>query len=135
MMHKYIYYDRSLGFGIVITMNANVIVSPVIYESDILVVNQIYLRIKKGVMIKKDQINRYLCKAIQDLEVGILNTINDRVVCISVDSFEFDLAHFQEEGFYLVMKEWLCLHYGIPIEPVSISYDYANRKFLFEPPM
>lgn len=133
MMHEY--KMRKTSWGIFIVLDAEEIANPVVNRVDIKVAERIYLRIDSATILSKEFFMPWMELGIKALANEIYKKIEDKVaVCIYVKNIHFHVAHFQEEGFYCAIQEWLARCYGFEVAPVNIVYNRNRNRYVFDIP-
>ncbi len=129
MQHKFQVLKSS--WGIVIFIEITEIVNPILTNDDVVVNNTFSLRIEKTKNISSEKIVLWFSKAIKDVDNILNKVIHDTKICFQVDSVDFVMTDFQEEGLYCVMLEWLERRYNINVPKIEIDFDYSNNKYIF----
>ncbi|KAA2238846.1 hypothetical protein F0L74_21770 [Chitinophaga agrisoli] len=120
------------GIGIAMFIDVEELRSPQILDSDLSVLERIYLRVNHPIpFLSEEDIDKYVVQAIRDVSNEIYEKIGGSQVCFYIQSLDTNAAHFQEEGIYCAMRGWLAQYYGLNVPPVKIELDEEKRKFVF----
>lgn len=120
------------GYGVAIFIDVDEIREPIVIDTDKLVMNNIYLRVDNPIyFLSKDNIDKYVIKAIKELSSSIYDRINESTVCFHIKSVDTNPIHFQEEGLYCAMRGWLSKNYDLELASINIELDEDKQKFIF----
>lgn len=120
------------GYGVAIFIDVDEIREPIVIDTDKLVMNNIYLRVDNPIyFLSKDDIDKYVIKAIKELSSSIYDRINESTVCFYIKSVDTNPIHFQEEGLYCAMRGWLSKNYDLELASINIELDEDKQKFIF----
>jgi hypothetical protein len=132
MVHKYVLLKTS--WGVVIYIGIQEVINPVIDESSIPVADGIFVRISDDSMVTSKEVVIYILPAFRDLAHEIRGKVTPNTVCFDLYQIEFHLAHYQEEGLYCAIQEWIAAYYQLQINPIRVEYDKQLNKYIFEIP-
>lgn len=114
-------------------MNAVEIRNPVISDSDLFVIDRIYIRIStRSIFLSADNIEQYLVRAIRELADAIVRKLDVEDVCFDILDVESNMTCFRNEALYIVMRAWLSEHYDFDLPPIAVDVDLRNGKFTFD---
>jgi hypothetical protein len=130
MLYKYLVLKSS--WGIVIFLDMEEILNPLISNSDIKIVDRIYLRISDTKNLTREIILQWVGEGIKALAKEIYSKINESVVCFDIKKLDFNHIDFQAEGLYCAAREWLAKYYNLKIEPIKVNFDNAKNRYVFE---
>ena len=126
MTHKFQVLQSS--WGVVIFVEISDIINPILLSSDFVINEYLSIRINTSANIQNEKIILWFSKAIKDVEAELYEILCDSKVCFSINSIDFILTDFQEEGLYSVMLGWLEKRYSISIPKVEIDFDLQKGQ-------
>ena len=129
MLYKYQLLKSS--WGIVIFVNIQELINPVLLISDRKIFNNIYLRLNNNIKIDNAILYYWFSLAIQDLYNKIEVIVSNTIVCFEVESIDFSHTDFQEEGLYYAMQGWLSQKYSILISDSDAYYSKETNNYVF----
>lgn len=133
MVHEY--KMRKTSWGIFIVLDAEEIVNPVVNGLDIKIADRIYLKIDSAITVAQEFFMPWMAFGIKALANQIYKKMEGKeAVCIYIKSIQFHVAHFQEEGFYCAIQEWLAKYYGFEIASINVDYNRKKNRYVFDIP-
>jgi hypothetical protein len=132
MYHRYILLKNARG--IAITMDINEFLDPNLEPGDVEVADKIFLRVNHDSKVLKSIAEKWMGKALSDSRQEIYSRIGDPCVLFFVEKLDFHILHFQDEGLYCAMLEWLAAYYDYPKVDIPVVFDEVNRRFNFTIP-
>lgn len=132
MFYKYILLKSS--WGIVIFLDIEEILNPVIRESDVQVSDRIFFRISDTKKNQKQTIETWIRAGFNSLSNEIYKQIGNKCVCYDIKSLDFNYVDFQEEGLYCAIREWISKYYDIHISPIEVTFNRETNKYIFNIP-
>jgi hypothetical protein len=129
MIHKHIIRDGLRGIVIFLEMEELLNHAPI--SSDILVEDKIYLQLDGVTSISRHLSTFWIVEGIRKLAKEICNATNNLSVCFIVKNIDYNACHFQVEGLYCAVQEWLAIYYKFDIPKVDVYYDHEKKKFIF----
>lgn len=120
------FYFRKTSWGIFIDIDIEE--DNNILLSDAHVTDNIYLRVDWPLGIFKEEIIEWFAQAVKD---SIEKIKEIHVVCFNISNITFNDCHFQEEGFYYVMRAWLAKRYNFELPPLDAYYDKEKNRYIF----
>lgn len=132
MIYKYVLLKSS--WGIVIFLDVEELLAPSLLNTDILVCDNVFLRIDDDVRLNKEIAERYISQGIRSLSEVLYDRLQGRVVCFFVKAIEFNNTDFQVEGLYCAIREWIGKYYDIEIDAVKVRYEQIQNKYIFDIP-
>lgn len=129
---KYKYQLLKASWGIVIYLNVDEILNGDKLESDILIAHRVYLRLDDSIQwYTKDIALKYISAGLKDLTDLIKMRVPESTVCFHVKSIDYNEAHFQEEGLYCAIQEWISQYYKLEINPIMVEFDNRQNRYVF----
>jgi hypothetical protein len=132
LIYKYKLLKSS--WGIVIFLDVEEIKNPDLQENDILIANNVYLRLNTFEKLPKESAAIMLSQGIRSLINLITDQLNGEAVCFHVKSLDFNYTDFQLEGLVCAIREWIFQYYKIPIEPIKVVFDSEQNRYIFDLP-
>lgn len=129
MEHKYVLLKD--GRGIVVIIDVDEILNPS-NGCDIIVIDRVFLKIDDTSKVKREIISAWVEMAIKEARKEIYTRIGDQEVCFLIKKIDINYAHFQVEGLYCAMLEWLAKYYGYSKPDIPVFFDKASDKFIFD---
>lgn len=118
------------SWGIVIMLDVEELINPTLNDFDFKITDKIYLRISDS--IKWQQAQSWYIRGIKSLTNEIHKKIEDRsCVCFYIKDAIFNFAHFQEEGFYCAIREWMAKYYAFEIKPADVFFNKEQNRYVF----
>lgn len=131
MEYKYVLLRSS--WGIVIFLEVEEIRNSV-NASDTKITDGIFLRVSDTIQLDRKYYESWIVAGIKDLAGKIHEMTVESKICFFLKSIEFHPAHFQEEGLYCAIQEWMGKYYGIQITPVKTEFNKATNRYVFDIP-
>jgi hypothetical protein len=131
MEYKYVLLKSS--WGIVIFLEVEEIKNSV-NSSDTKITDRIFLRVNDSIQLNKKYYESWIVAGIKDLADKIYEKIDGSKICFLLKNLEFNPAHFQEEGLYCAIQEWMAKYYDMQITPVKVEFNKATNRYVFNIP-
>lgn len=123
------------NWGIIIFLDMEAYVDSNLLDSDISISKKIFFRIDDSIQYDlRKKIKKYFVAGLRDIKEQIEQQLDNFICCYYLRRVDYNEAHFQDEGLYCAVQDWVSKYYNIHVEPINAEFDISLNRYVFEFP-